>query len=60
MVAPGKSHKTQSGEYKNTKSLYENLDYTKAREVADDILVIHAKDDETVPFQSGKDFAEKL
>lgn len=60
MVAPGKSHNTKSGKYKNTKALYENLDYEKARTIAQEIIIIHAKDDETVPFESGKDFAEKI
>lgn len=60
MVSPGKSHSTLSGKYKNTKVLYDDLDYEKARTIAHEIIVIHAKDDETVPFESGKDFAEKI
>lgn len=60
MVAPGKSENTLSGKYKNTKNLYGGLDYEKARTIAREIIVIHAKDDEMVPFESGKDFATKI
>jgi hypothetical protein len=42
------------------KSIYESLESLDIVNIADEIIVLHARDDETVPFDNGKTFAEKL
>jgi isoleucyl-tRNA synthetase len=60
MVAPWISNNVAAGLKPNMKSIYDSLGSLDITNIADEIIVLHAKDDETVPFDNGKAFAEKL
>ena len=42
------------------KSIYESLESLDIGNIADEVIVLHAKDDETVPYVNGKVFAEEI
>lgn len=54
------SNAVSEGKKPNIESIYKSLESLNTWNIADEIIVIHAKNDDTVPFSHGKDFAEKL
>jgi len=60
MVVPWISINTMSWKYKNTIKLFDSLWNINLSHLINNLVVIHAKDDEVVPFRNWKKFAEKV
>ena len=60
MRAPWISNNVAEGKKPNIESIYKSLESLYVWNIADEIIVLHAKNDETVPFSHGKAFAEKI
>ncbi len=60
MTVPWISINTENWKYVNTQKLWESLENKDLTKVADEIIIIHAKDDEVVPFKNWKKFAEQV
>ncbi len=60
MKAPGSSASTQDGQRPNIAAIHKSLDTFNLTKLVDECIAIHAKDDQTTPFEKGREFAEKF
>ncbi len=59
MAVPGLSNKTINGEKKNVQAVWDSLSESDYKNIADEVIIAHAKDDDVVPYENAVKLAKQ-